>query len=264
MRFALLALLLLLAGCRSESSGAETAAAARQSDCRAHLFEESRFTVCSVKGGEIEIRTSGADGRPYRSFAALQAALGRRAEQVAFAMNAGMFDEQGHAIGLLVEDGRELHPINRREGGGNFHLMPNGVFLLRRGGSAEVTTSADYRSSPEILFATQSGPMLVTGRRLHPAFEPDGRSRHIRNGVGIAPDGTALFVISADPVSFGKFARLFRDTLKAGDALYFDGAVSSLWDPASGRMDSHSPLGPLVVVFRRGGSEPGREARAIP
>ncbi len=246
-------LLVLLAGCREAGPSAQAAAeaAAQESACRAELFEEARFTVCSVEGGTIEVRTSGEHRRPYRSFAALQAALGPRARGVALAMNAGMFDEEGHAIGLLVEDGRELHPINRREGAGNFHMMPNGVFLVRRDGTAQIVTSAGYRASDDIKFGTQSGPMLVIDGKLHPAFEQDGSSRHIRNGVGIAPDGTALFVISADPVSFGKFARFYRDSLKVRDALYFDGSVSSLWDPASGRMDSHSGLGPMVVVFRR-------------
>ena len=266
MRRALL-ILLLVAGCRSEASDSGAAAQTPESACIGKLFEETRFTVCAVSGGTIEVRTAGADGRPYRSFAALEAALGARSQQIAFAMNAGMFDEEGRAIGLLVEDGRELHSINRREGRGNFHMMPNGVFLVRRDGTADVLTSGEFKPSSDILFATQSGPMLVVDRKLHPAFEPDGESRNIRNGVGIAPDGTALFAISADPVSFGKFARFYRDAVGAREALYFDGTVSSLWDPASGRMDSYSPLGPIVVVFRpavvkREESAPGREGRA--
>ena len=165
-------------------------------------------------------------------------------------MNAGMFDESGNAIGLLVEDGKQLRAINRRKGGGNFHLMPNGVFLVRRDGSAAVVTSEAYAPSKDILFATQSGPMLVIDGKLHPAFDRDGTSKHFRNGVGIGPDGTPVFVISADPVSFGKFARFYRDSVKAKNALFFDGAVSSLWDPAAHRMDSHAPLGPMVVAFR--------------
>ena len=106
--------------------------------------------------------------------------------------------------------------------------------------------------------------MLVIDGKLHPAFVHDGRSRHVRNGVGVAPDGTPVFVISADPVSLGKFARFYRDAIKAKDALFFDGAVSSLWDPANARRDAHSELGPMVVVFRPAASAPGREDRARP
>ena len=106
--------------------------------------------------------------------------------------------------------------------------------------------------------------MLVIDGKLHPKFDADGESRNIRNGVGIAPDGTPLFAISEEPVSFGKFARLFRDALKAKNALYFDGSVSSLWDPGNHRQDSIAELGPMVVVFRRERSAPGREGRATP
>jgi uncharacterized protein YigE (DUF2233 family) len=92
--------------------------------------------------------------------------------------------------------------------------------------------------------------MLVIDGRIHPAFSHDGSSRYIRNGVGVGPDGRPRFVISQGPVSLGKFARFFRDRLKCRDALFLDGAVSALWDPAAGRRDITKPLGPIVLVFR--------------
>jgi uncharacterized protein YigE (DUF2233 family) len=260
MRRIIALLLLLLAACRQ----ADPATAAPESPCASRNFDGSQFTVCQLKGGPVEIHTADAGGKPYRSFAALNQALGGRAGHVGFAMNAGMFGEDGHAIGLLIEHGKQIHAINRREGGGNFHLMPNGVFLVRKDGRAEVVSSKRFEPSKDIAFATQSGPMLVVGGKLHPAFEPDGQSKYVRNGVGIAPDGTPLFAISEEPVSFGKLARLFRDELHAKDALYFDGSVSSLWDPANGRQDSFVPLGPMVVVFKDAELAPGREARARP
>jgi uncharacterized protein YigE (DUF2233 family) len=218
--------------------------------CNQQSFEGSRFTVCDPGNGAIELVAAGRDETPVRQFADLEQRLGPRAEKVAFAMNAGMYDEDGRPIGLAIVDGKQKHRINRKEGGGNFHLMPNGVFQLRDDGAAEIVTSKAWRPSPAIRFATQSGPMLVIDGKLHPAFEPDGTSRHVRNGVGIAPNGRALFVISEGPVSFGKFARFFRDRLKARDALFFDGAVSALWDPANGRRDITKPLGPRGVVFK--------------
>ena len=244
---ALLIIVLGLTGC----SGGKPAAAAPKSACEARAFEDSSFTVCTVKGGRVEIRSSDRNGTPYRTFAALEQSLGARATKVAFAMNAGMFDDEGKAIGLLIEDGKEIKAINRRKGGGNFHLMPNGVFLVRADGRAEVVETADFKPATDIAFASQSGPMLVIRGKLHPRFNADGVSRYIRNAVGVR-DGTALFVISQDPVSFGKLARFFRDTLKTPNALYFDGSVSSLWDPVNGRRDSHVPLGPMVVVFKPG------------
>jgi prepilin-type processing-associated H-X9-DG protein len=33
------------------------------------------------------------------------------------------------------------------------------------------------------------------------------------------------------------------------NALYLDGSVSSLWDPAGNRMDSFAAIGPMLVAF---------------
>jgi uncharacterized protein YigE (DUF2233 family) len=92
--------------------------------------------------------------------------------------------------------------------------------------------------------------MLVIAGKLHPKIDRDGASLYIRNAVGIGPGGKPLFVITTDPVSFGKLARFYRDQLKAEDALFLDGSVSSLWDPANGRMDLVTDLGPIIVAQR--------------
>ena len=214
------------------------------------MFEESRFTVCGAGNGRIELIAAGRGEPAVRRLAEVEASLGSRAGNVAFAMNAGMYDEDGRPIGLAIVEGKQKRAINRRKGGGNFHLMPNGVFQVHKDGRAEVVTSERWEPSPNIRLATQSGPMLVIDGKLHPAFDRDGTSRYIRNGVGIGPKGEALFVISDDAVSLGKFARFYRDRLKARNALFFDGAVSALWDPVNGRRDLTKPLGPMVVVFR--------------
>ena len=222
------------------------------SPCVEQRFEQAGFIVC--RAGRVEMRSG------VRSFAGLQARLGARADTVAFAVNGGMFDEAGAPIGLFIEDGREVHAINRREGGGNFHLMPNGVFAVRRDGRAEVGTSDTFKPAPDIAFATQSGPMLLIDGKVHPEFDADGTSRYVRNAVGIAPDGAPLFVITTDVVSLGKLARFYRDRLKVSNALYLDGSVSSLWDPANGRMDDFVELGPLIVAFKAPSKNEGVES----
>lgn len=266
MRSALLPLLFLLIACGDADSKSPSAPVERiaPAPCTQQLFEGDRFTVCDARNGRIELVAAARNEAPIRRLADLEARLGPRAPNVAFAMNAGMYGEDGRPIGLAIVEGRQVRAINRRKGGGNFHLMPNGVFQVRRDGRAEIVTTADWKPSSDIRIATQSGPMLVIAGKLHPAFDHDGSSRHVRNGVGIAPDGRPRFVISVDPVSLGKFARFFRDRLQCRDALFFDGAVSALWDPANHRRDVTVPLGPLVVVFKPAESAPGREGRATP
>lgn len=257
IRFSLALLALACASCNQPPQSQWPA-----SSCRIELFEGSRFTVCDPGGGALRLVAAARDEVPKRGFAELLADV--PAERIAFAMNAGMFDAEGRPIGLAVVDGVTVHAINRRDGGGNFHMKPNGVFVVRRDGSAAVVTSQAFVLSPDTAFATQSGPMLVIGGAINPSFDANGQSRHIRNGVGIGPKGQPLFAISNEVVSFGKFARFFRDGLKADNALYFDGSVSSLWDPANGRMDAGVPLGPMIVALKPEASKPDREGPATP
>lgn len=228
-----------------------------QSACERIEFEGSRFTACRYRRGvdRIALHLDGADGAPLRSLGALERRLGAGAATLRFAMNAGMYDDAGRPIGLYVEDGAIRRPINRRDGPGNFHLLPNGVFAVTGTGHVAVTPAdryADdrYDDDTEVRWATQSGPMLLIDGALHPRFSADGTSLHYRNGVGVADADTAWFAISEDPVSFGRFARLFRDRLGCANALFLDGTVSSLWDRPAGRQDGYPSLGPMVAVYR--------------
>ncbi len=93
--------------------------------------------------------------------------------------------------------------------------------------------------------------MLVVSGALHPKFEENGASRFIRNGVGVRADGVAIFAISRIEVSFGSFARLFRDALECPNALYFDGVVSAFSNGKSTFVGGGYPAGPIVAVFEK-------------
>ena len=218
------------------------------SACQPVRFEDVVFTHCVADPAEHRVRMV-LGSPPYRSLAKFSASRPEDAPRVAFAMNAGMYDGEGKPIGYYVQNRERLQELNRNEGSGNFHLKPNGVFY-GTGGTWRIRTTEDFYSTvgdrPD--FGTQSGPMLVIDGAIHPKISEDGPSKRIRNGVGVDADGKAHFAITARPVSFGQFARFFRDVAKTPNALYLDGTVSSLWDPARGRMDTRADLGPLVVV----------------
>lgn len=224
----------------------------RPAPCVEQRFEGSTFTVCQYDSRRDMLRLASrtTDGRYLRTFSALNASLGRDARHVRFAMNAGMFNDQGAPIGLYVQSGDIQQRLRLTDGPGNFHLKPNGVFYEDDRRTLRVVTSEKYDElSPSARWATQSGPMLVINNSLHPAFAEDGASRLIRNGVGVADAHTAYFVVSNGPVSFGRFARFFRDGLLCRDALFLDGVVSSLWIPGTGREDRNHLLGPMAVVL---------------
>lgn len=220
--------------------------AAEAAECRDVTFETDSYTICEVQAGEdLRLFHSGPDGA-YGSFRYVDAALEAEGGTLGFAMNAGMYHRDLAPVGLYVEDGVEVSRLVTRAGPGNFGLLPNGVFCI--GDEFRVVESRTYKKDrPECRYATQSGPMLVIGGKLHPKLLPGSDSTYVRNGVGVSADGQqAVFVISNDAVNFHAFARFFRDGLGLPNALYFDGNISRLYAPKLGRHDGGFPMGPIV------------------
>jgi uncharacterized protein YigE (DUF2233 family) len=167
-------------------------------------------------------------------------------------MNAGMYEEDLSPLGLFVVNGRELTPLNRRSGFGNFYRPPNGVFLVDGAGARVITTEEYASSQPHPRVATQSGPMLVLrGTDTDsPVMDAKSTSLKIRNGVCAPSPDTAVFAISDAPLTFYVFAKFFIDELGCREALYLDGSISSLYAPQVGREDDRRDLGPMFGVVR--------------
>jgi len=231
-------LLLLLALCVAGAASLASAAAG------------PRYTVVKVdlRKERLELFLRDDAGVEFKRLDRLEAWLAARNRQLVFAMNAGMYHADFSPVGLLVQEGREVSPLNLSTDAGNFFLKPNGVFLVSRAGRPRVVESSEYPAlSNGVRLATQSGPLLLRRGVVHPAFIPDSDSRKIRNGVGVSGH-TAIFVISEQPVNFYEFALYFRDVLHCRDALYLDGTVSALHSLALRRSDFTRELGPILGV----------------
>jgi len=217
--------------------------------CAEQDFEGQPFIICTVDlaSHAIHLALNGADGRAYER-------LDRLPKPFVLAMNAGMYHADFSPVGLYVEDGKEFAGLNTENGEGNFFMKPNGVFFIDEDGQPGVLeTNAYAAAGVRPSFATQSGPMLVVDGDLHGRFEPDGESRYIRNGVGVNEAGRVVLAISRGPVSLGRFARLFRDALACRNALFFDGAISALYDGERYIVGGEYPAGPMLVVQDRHG-----------
>ena len=223
-----------------------------QAACAPERFEGNDYVICrfDLRQEALRLYSLAPDGEPFGSFMALSESLAERGETLAFAMNAGMYGEDLRPIGLYVEDGRTLKKANRRDGPGNFHLKPNGVFFIDgdRGGVME--TEAFLKAGLKPRFASQSGPMLVVDGAIHPRFSESGTSRQRRNGVGSPGPHMLVFAISESYVNFHSFARLFRDHLNCPDALFLDGSISSLHAAELGRSDGFAAIGPIVALAK--------------
>ncbi|MGD9916268.1 MAG: phosphodiester glycosidase family protein [Rhizobiaceae bacterium] len=225
------------------------------SGCAAASFEGTDYVVCTADptSGRLRMFWKDAEGNPYRRFGALADALESKGQSLSLALNGGMYDTDFRPIGLYVEDGKELRPLNKRKGPSsgpvpNFFKKPNGVFYLKASGAGIVTTEKYAAKSKGVTFATQSGPMLVIEGKLHPALIAGSTDRTRRSGVGVCEGGTVRFAISDDAVNFHDFARLFRDELKCRNALFLDGGNGvGLYLPEMRRNDFswHGGYGPM-------------------
>lgn len=222
-------------------------------DCAPVQFREKNYTVCEVDLARERLQLFLRDdaGVPYTRFRALRRQLEVQGRQLDFAMNAGMYHNDGSPVGLYVAEGRQEAPLNTAPAGKvNFLLKPNGVFYVTDKGAGILETERYAELAPEAQLATQSGPMLLIRGQVHPRFIPDSDSLRVRNGVGIVTPQRVAFAISEGAVNFYEFALLFRDYLHCRDALFLDGSISSLYAPQLQRDDELKPLGPIIAVTR--------------
>ncbi len=202
-------------------------------DARTIEFREQSFDVVKVDPEKFEVRLfwKNQNGEPYESFGALKEEVESEGRHLRFATNAGIFSEDHTPGGLHIEHGTTFKKLNLKDGAGNFHMKPNGVFVLGAEGAGVMESETFKQEDLHPQVATQSGPMLVIDDKLHPSFNEGSVNRFVRNGVGVDADGAIWFAISNERVNFFDFASLFRDRLHCPDALYLDGSISEFYLP---------------------------------
>jgi uncharacterized protein YigE (DUF2233 family) len=202
--------------------------------CSQRAVGDIRFRVCEFIPDSVELRLYWKDenGEQVGDFARLRRMVAAEGRELFVAMNAGMYggDADSTPVGLYVERGRELVPLNLRDSaGGNFYDQPNGVFYVANGraGIVDARELAQLDVHPEI--ATQSGPLLVQrGAFPHAGYGPNGPRVAPRNAVGVRDDGTIVFVLAETEVNMHELRVALRDHFRCTDALYLDGAISGL------------------------------------
>jgi|GEM_PF-45365 len=219
--------------------------------CEKVTHSSADYTICSFdpKQSDIRLFLKAADEKTLGSFDAINAELAKSGEQLLFAMNAGMYHKDRSPVGLYRQGGQSMSKLQIKASSGNFGMLPNGVFYIHPDRVADITETKHFMIKSFVPDnATQSGPMLVINGKLHPKFKAGSTSRKIRNGVGKTHTGDIVFVKSDVPVNFYDFASLFKDHLKANNALYLDGVISRLYSTELGRNDFGPKMGPIVGV----------------
>lgn len=169
--------------------------------------------------------------------------------ELVFAMNGGMYNRDGSPQGLYIENGKIISPIDTlQEAFGNFYMQPNGVFAILQKGEGVISKSTAF-TNDNVRFATQSGPMLLIQGKFHPKFREGSKNVHIRNGVGVLPNGHLLFAMSKRKVNFYDFAEYFK-AKGCLNALYLDGFVSRTYLPSKDWIQLDGNFGVIIAEVK--------------
>jgi len=203
--------------------------------------------IVAPQSTKIEFYWSDANGEIFKSFENVKKEVEKSGGKLRFAMNGGMYMEDQKPLGLFIQNGKTLAPLNRREASGNFYLKPNGVFGIRNNNQAFLATTENFKDDGQIKFATQSGPMLIVDGQINAQFTEKSDNLNIRNGVCVLEDGKIIFSISRRAVNFYDFAVHFRDA-GCRDALFLDGFVSRMYLPEKDLTDLGGEFGVIIAV----------------
>ncbi len=222
-----------------------------------------RIVNLDLERETLELRWRDPDDQPFASIDGLRHWASAQGRSVVFATNAGIYDRQFRPLGLYIEDGKALRPLNTAQGAarsGNFSMQPNGVFFVDQSGRAGVVTTQHWRDRRiDARIATQSGPMLVVDGEINPNFDAQSDSLKWRSGVCAKTPQQVVFAVSEAPVTFHAFARLFRDELGCRDALYLDGTLSQIYTEGEGFFGAPGmavkPYVGMFAVFSRPASD---------
>ena len=127
--------------------------AAGAADCDKLDHDGQGYAVCTVTADEeprLGLWLYDGRGRPLNHFGSLRKHLG--GQTLLFAMNAGMYHSDYAPVGLF-RSGEEVHgAVVTGEGGGNFGLLPNGVFCTGGKTPFQVIESRRFSTSAPVGF----------------------------------------------------------------------------------------------------------------
>lgn len=217
------------------------------------------YQVLRVPANAVCIVWKDQNGKPLRTFPAVARYLTTQGESPETLMNGGIFEPDGSPSGLLIQSGKKLKSVNRRNGKGNFFLKPNGIFLINLDGAAIIRTDEYPLKNVQVMQAVQSGPLLLRNGKVHLRFNAGSTSRLHRNGVGVSKDGKVVFAMtnfnSPKFPNLYEFAQLFK-LLGCDDALFLDGDLSQMRTGVDILKPSNS-FGSIIAIIKKRRREAG-------
>jgi uncharacterized protein YigE (DUF2233 family) len=215
--------------------------------------------VADVDSNKIRMHWRNKNGKNYFSISSLISNLKAEKLDPLMVTNAGMYTRNCEPQGLFIEGYmNELRKLDTTAPitDANFYLKPNGVYFIDTAGFSHICTTQDfYRqyNSKDIAvrYATQSGPMLLIDGEIHHSFSKGSFNKKIRSGVGIINEKRTVFIISQTDANFYDFALLMKDVFGCKEALFLDGAISSMYLKNIDSTSLGGHFGPMISITNK-------------
>lgn len=215
--------------------------------CASNIFNNKNIISHIASPKNMHFYLKDTEGKNFGNFKTLDKHIKSQNKNLVFAMNGGMYLKDLSPQGLYIENSRLIKKVDTlQEAYGNFYMQPNGIFYIDKDAKAVVIATKDFNQDKNINYATQSGPMLVINNKIHHKFMPNSKNIHIRNGVGVLPNGDLLFTISKEIINFYTFATFFKSH-GCKNALYLDGFVSKMYLPEKGLTNKEGLFGVIIA-----------------
>jgi len=244
----------IISNCQTEPEYADEQNWAKRISYSGSTFD---VYVVDTKKNKLIFYWKNSKNKLYKSIESLKTDLETQNKELIFATNAGIYSLSYAPVGLFVENGVEKTPVKFCGDDTNFCMnfgdekKTNGIFIVDSTTLTTVIKAKDYNAyKKNVLYATQSGPLLVFHSEINPKFKKGSVNTNIRSGVGIINSTKVVFAISNESVNFYDFASLFKDYFGCTDAMYFDGAISQMYLPALNRMESDGYFGGLIGIVK--------------
>jgi uncharacterized protein YigE (DUF2233 family) len=203
------------------------------------------FCICVLQteaqvfpANQIRMYWKDSTGVPFMTFDRLR----KEHPEAKFIINGGHFTHDFKPDGLYIENGKKMSPVKEILNPKiNLETLPMGVFYLTNQGAFIKPLRGKF-TQKDVMYATQSSPMLVINGRINPAL-PRGRHR-LRSGVGLLPDGRVYFACLDTELRL--FASHFLDK-GCTQALCLNGDISDVWQNGQS-LKKYSRFGPMIVV----------------
>jgi uncharacterized protein YigE (DUF2233 family) len=251
MKYSIFSLLFLLLFIFTSCSAQTTPQKAIEINAQEVTYRNQKFDVVKIdlRKTPVQFFWKNKNGQLIRSLENLKKEMESDHQELLFAMNAGMYQRDRNPQGLFINNGKTIKSLDTlQDGYGNFYLQPNGVFFIKNDSAGVLPSTLFSQKNINPTWATQSGPMLLIDKKVHPIFREGSTNLNIRNGVGVISPHEIIFVISQKEVNLFDFAMLFKEKLNCKNALYLDGFVSRAYIPALDRKDLDGDFGVMIGI----------------